>query len=185
MVRDATDGGDMDMIERIDELQRLIEDAKAVPLSSSAMVNRDEVLELIAGIKQGIPDDIRQARWMMRDREELVARARKEAHRILADAQEQRDRLLARTEIISAAEREGERIVDEATERARRIRGEAEDYADNKLAQFQVLLEKTIATVERGREQLAGGAAAGRPDPTVAVQEVTRLSADAPVSVVD
>ena len=180
----ATDGGEMDILERIDELQRLIEDAKAVPLSASAMVNRDEVLELIAAIKQEIPDDIRQARWVVRDREELLGRAQKEARRIVAEAQEQRDRLLARSEIIHAAEREGERIVDEATERARRIRSEAEDYADNKLAQFAVLLEKTLGTVARGREQLAGGAPS-KETSEPALQQDTRLPADAPVSVVD
>lgn len=146
----------MDLIERIDELQVLIEEAKSVPLSASAVINRDEFLELLAQLKQEVPDEIRQARWMSRDRDELLARARKEAERILAEAREQRDRLLSRTEIIHAAQREAERIVDEGKERAARMRLEAEDYIDQKLAAFEVLLNKTIATVERGREQLRG-----------------------------
>ena len=96
----------MDLIERIDELQVLIEEAKAVPLSSSAVVNRDELLELLAQLKTEIPGEIRQARWMARDRDELLGRARKEADRILVEAREQRDRLLSRTEIVHAAQRE-------------------------------------------------------------------------------
>jgi F0F1-type ATP synthase membrane subunit b/b' len=117
----------MDLIERIDELQVLIEEAKAVPLSSSAVINRDELLELLAQLKEEVPDEIRQARWMARDRDELLARARKEADRIAAEAREQRDRLLSRTEIVHAAQREAERINDEARDKADKKRAEAED----------------------------------------------------------
>lgn len=147
----------MDLIERIDELQVLIEEAKAVPLSSSAVINREELLELLAQLKEEVPDEVRQARWMSRDRDELLERARKEAERIIAEAAEQRDRLLSRTEIVHAAEREGERVIDIAKERAAKIRAEAEDYVDQKLAAFEILLNKTLATVARGREQLHAG----------------------------
>jgi cell division septum initiation protein DivIVA len=146
----------MDLIERIEELQVLVEEAKAVPLSSSAVINREEFLELLAQLKQEVPEEIRQARWMSRDRDELLGRARKEAERIIAEAREQRDRLLSRTEIVHAAEREAERITDDAKERSAKMRLEAEDYIDQKLAGFEILLNKTIATVERGRAQLQG-----------------------------
>jgi cell division septum initiation protein DivIVA len=146
----------MDLIERIDELQVLIEEAKSVPLSTSAVINRDEVLELLAQLKQEVPDEIREARWMARDRDELLARARAEADRIVAEAREQRDRLLSRTEIVHAAEREGARIIDAAKERGGKLRAEAEDYIDQKLAAFEILLNKTLQTVARGRGQLQG-----------------------------
>lgn len=146
----------MDLIERIDELQMLVEEAKAVPLSSSAVINRDEFLELLAQLKEAVPDEIRQARWMARDRDELLAKARKEGERVLAEAQEQRDRLLSRTEIVHAAQREADRLTDEAKERATKIQLEAEDYIDQKLAGFEILLNKTLGTVGKGREQLRG-----------------------------
>ena len=151
----------MDLIERIDELQVLIEEAKSVPLSSSAVISRDEFLELLAQLKEEVPDEVRQARWMTRDREELIARARKEAERIVSEAREQRDRLLSRTEIVQAAHREAERITDQARDRAARIRAEGEDYVDQKLAAFEILLNKTLTTVTRGREQLRGDTATG------------------------
>ena len=146
----------MDLIERIDEMQVLIEEAKSVPLSSSAVINRDELLEMLAQMKDEVPDEVRQARWMTRDRDELLSRARKEAERIVAEAREQRDRLLSRTEIVHAAEREAERIIDEAKERGIKLRVEAEDYIDQKLAAFEILLYKTLATFAKGREQLQG-----------------------------
>jgi hypothetical protein len=157
----------VDLIERIDELQMLVEEAKSVPLSSSAVINRDEFLELLAQLKEAVPEEIRQARWMARDRDELLARARKEAERLVSEAAEQRDRLLSRTEIVHAAQRDAERIIDEGKERAARLRIEAEDYIDQKLAAFEILLNKTLTTVNRGREQLRGepaSVAAGAPE---------------------
>jgi cell division septum initiation protein DivIVA len=151
----------MDLIERIDELQVLVEEAKSVPLSSSAVINREEFLELLAQLKEAVPDEIRQARWMARDRDELLARARKEAERIVVEAAEQRDRLLSRTEIVHAAQREAERIIDDGKERAARLRVEAEDYIDQKLAGFEILLNKTLGTIARGREQLRGESQTG------------------------
>ncbi|HVF53211.1 MAG TPA: ATPase [Actinomycetota bacterium] len=146
----------MDLIERIDEMQVLIEEAKSVPLSSSVVINREDFLDVLAQMKEEVPEEIRQARWMSRDRDELLERARKEAERIVLEAREQRDRLLSRTEIVHAAEREAERILDDAGQRATRLRLEAEDYIDQKLAAFEILLQKTITTVGRGREQLRG-----------------------------
>jgi cell division septum initiation protein DivIVA len=154
----------MDIVERLEELQVLVEEAKSVPFSSSAVIDRNQFLELIAQLKQAVPDEVRQARWMARDRDELLARARKEADRLLAEAREQRDRLLSRSEIVHAAQREAERLVDEGKAKAARTRLEAEDYIDQKLAGFEILLNKTLATVGRGREQLVAPAAPERGD---------------------
>lgn len=169
----------MDLIERIDELQVLVEEAKAVPLSSSAVINRDEFLELLAQLKETVPEEVRQARWMSRDRDELIARARKESERIITDAAEQRDRLLSRTEIVNAAHREAERLIDEARERCAQMRVEAEDYIDQKLAAFEILLNKTLTVVARGREQLQGDAQ------TVNVPQEGQASDGAPFDAVE
>ncbi len=170
----------MDLIERIDELQVLIEEAKAVPLSSSAVVNRDEVLELLAHLKEEVPEEVRQARWMSRDREELIARARKEAERIIDDAQQQRDRLLSRTEIVHAAQREAERIVDQAKEKAGKLQLEAEDYIDQKLAGFEILLHKTLTVVDKGRNQIRGESQTGAVTPEPAPAPVEEVPAEGP-----
>jgi len=165
----------MDLSERIDELQVLVEEAKSVPLSTSAVINRDECLELLAQLKQEVPDEIRQARWMSRDRDELLARARNEADRIVAEAREQRDRLLSRTEVVQAADKDAERILEKARERAAQLRLEAEDYIDQKLAAFEILLNKTLATVTRGREQLQGNS--NQPAPVAQLSEEQSRSA--------
>ena len=85
-----------------------------------------------------------------------VEDGRTEAQRIIDEAKRERSRLIARTEIAQEATREAERIVVEAEEEATRMRDDVDDYVDTKLANFEVVLGKTLAAVERGREKLRG-----------------------------
>ncbi|MFP5310739.1 MAG: hypothetical protein ACLGIR_14305 [Actinomycetes bacterium] len=141
---------------KLSQLEQLIAEAKAVPLSASIMLNRAEVDGLVSEIRGAVPDEMKQARWVVKERDDLLAQAEAEAGRIVTDAQAERERLIARTEVVQAANREADRIIEEAREHARQIRLEAEDYVDAKLANFEVVLQKTLGAVERGREKLRG-----------------------------
>lgn len=146
----------MDMMEEIEALIEEVNNAKNVPFSASAMIDRKAFLERLESLRSNAPEELKQSRWLMRDREEVLGRATKEAEQTLADARAERDRLVARTEIVHAANREADGIIQEAKNRARGIRMEAEDYVDAKLASFEVVLQKTLAAVTKGRESLRG-----------------------------
>jgi hypothetical protein len=153
----------MDISARIQQLEELIREAKSMPLSSSALVNREEVLELIEGLRQALPEEIKQARWVVKDREELLTKARRDAEGLVEKGRQEQSRLLAKEEVVGRAFDESERILAEAREQARQIRLEAEDYIDAKLAQFEIALAKTqedlartLVQVETGREKLRG-----------------------------
>lgn len=166
----------MDLAARIHELEQLVAQARGVPLSSSVMINRDEVLELIKGMQEALPEEIKQARWVVKDREELLAKARREAEEIVERGREEQARLVGEQEVVRESRREGERIVEEAREQARQMRMEAEDYVDAKLASFEITLNqarehlerigeqvgRTIEQVERGRQRLRGATMAGQ-----------------------
>jgi len=155
----TTSGGAVaDLESRLATLERMVRDAKAVPLSASIMLPRAEAESVVASLRAGLPEQVRQARWVVKERDDILAQARGEASRIVDEAQHERQRLIARTEVIQAANREADRLVEEARETARQIRLEAEDYVDAKLANFEVVLHKTLAAVERGREKLRGEA---------------------------
>ena len=62
----------MDLAARLEQLEELVREAKSMPLSSSVLVNREEILELIAEMKEALPEEIKRARWIVRDREELL-----------------------------------------------------------------------------------------------------------------
>jgi cell division septum initiation protein DivIVA len=146
----------MDLAGRLEQLQELIREAKSMPLSSSVLVNRDEVAEMISDMQEALPEEIKRARWIVRDREELLAKARAEGERIVEQAQEEQLRMARKEEIMGRATEEADRVVAEAEERARAMQAEAEDYVDAKLASFEVVLQKTLAAVVKGRESLQG-----------------------------
>ena len=160
----------MDLTARLSQLEEMVRDAKSMPLSSSALLNRDEVLDLIEDLKASLPDEIKQARWVVKDREELLAKARRDAEAMVEQAREEQLRLASHEAVMQRAKEEAERIVQQADEDERRLRLEAEDYVDAKLAQLegtlQKILEETIASndalsktidqVVAGREKLRG-----------------------------
>lgn len=150
----------VDVEAYIHQLERLVAEARPVPLSASVMVNREELDEAITGLRSRLPEEIRQSRWVIKERDEILAQARREADQVLEDARLERDRLVGETEVGRAARREADRLVEDAREQARRLRLEAEDYVDGKLASFEVVLQRTLGAVEKGRERLRGRTAA-------------------------
>lgn len=146
----------LDVDANLAQLELMVAEAKAVPLSSSIMLNRADIDTLIEDLRKSLPEELRQARWLLKEREDVLDRAHHEGEQMLQDARNERERLVAKTEVVRAANREGDRIIDEASERARQIRLEAEDYVDAKLANFEVVLQKTLGAVERGRQKLRG-----------------------------
>jgi vacuolar-type H+-ATPase subunit H len=134
----------------------IIDGTRTLPLSSSVKLdNKDEVLELLEDACRRLPEETRQARWLLKERDEYLAKMQREGDDIVQDARLQAERMVQRTEIVREAQQGARRIVEEARDEARRLRNEAEDYCDQKLAAFEVVLDRTIKTVAAGREKLS------------------------------
>lgn len=134
----------------------LVDTAKSMPLSASVIVPRDDVRGLLEACLENLPLEIRQANWMLRERAEFLAKMEREGDEILRAARERAERMVQRSELVREAQRTAQKSIDEAREEARRLRHEAEDYCDQKLASFEIVLEKTWRTVQGGREKLRG-----------------------------
>jgi len=144
--------GDTEAI--LSELREMVDTASTYPLSSSPRVNRDDVLGLIDEALNALPLELREARWVLNERDEGVDRGRKEADEIIAAAQRRAASLVSNKEIVRQAERRADQIVTEADDWARHRKHEADDYVDQKLAAFEIVLERTMTAVRRGRERL-------------------------------
>jgi hypothetical protein len=135
----------------------MIAGARALPLSSSVKLdNKDEILELLREAIERLPEELRQARWMIREREEFLAGTQRRADELVEAGRSEAQRLVQRTEILKEAQAQARRTLEEARQEAQRLRIEAEDYADQKLAQFEIVLERTLKTVASGRHKLSG-----------------------------
>ncbi len=138
-------------------LRRIIEiisNAKSMPLSTTVRIERDEVLELLEDASSRLPEELRQARWMLKERTEYLEKVKREGEEILDAARVRAERMVQRTEIVREAQSTAKHTVETARENSRRLRHEAEDYCDQKLASFEIILEKTLKTVQAGREKL-------------------------------
>lgn len=155
--RDARSGHDAPQAEAL--LRRaieLVEAARPVPLSSDSRINKDELLEILNEIVGRLPDELRAARWLLKEREEFLGKTRREGDEILELARARAARMVERTEVVRSAESRARQIVDEAETEARRLRHEVEDYCDRKLGSFEVVLQKTLKTVSNGRARMQG-----------------------------
>jgi len=128
----------MDVLVLIDKLDDLVHNAKPVPLTDQVRVDKEEIYDILDQMRATIPEEIKQA------------------ERILKEARDRQERLIAEEEITKQAERAAEDIIEDARGREREIRLGAEDYADEILNTLEVNLTKFIGAVQRGRDRLAG-----------------------------
>ena len=137
-----------------------VEAARPVPLSSDSRINKDELLEMLNEVLGRLPDELRAARWLLKEREEFLAKTRREGDEILELARVRAARMVERTEVVRESESRARQLIDEAEAEARRMRYEVEDYCDRKLGSFEIVLQRTLKSVAAGRAKLQG---VGRP----------------------
>ncbi len=146
----------MDVLVLIDKLDDQIHNSKRVPLTDEVRVDREEIYDVLDQMRATIPEEIKQARWIVKERQEMLAEAKREAERVVKEARERQTRLVSEQEVIKQAERQAEDIIEDARAREREIRLGAEDYADDILNTLEVNLQKFTAAVQRGRDRLQG-----------------------------
>ncbi len=146
----------MDVQKKLDEIVAAVGGARSMPMSASCVVNRAELLSMLEEVRQALPDSLAQAQELIGGREQMVEQARQEAERIIDSAHAERGSLISGTEVARSSQNEADRILAEARKEAEEIRAEADDYVDSKLANFEVVLTKTLGSVGRGREKLLG-----------------------------
>lgn len=144
----------MGYLEVLDKVEDLVRSAKGVPLSSSAIVPREELTALLGQLRSELPKETEQAKAVLSERDELLALARAEAQQLVDQAKTERARAVARADVVVAANMEAARAIAEAEAQSADLRRRCDDYMDAKLAKFEIFLAKTLKTVGKGRGQL-------------------------------
>lgn len=146
----------MDSIEKLISAITVVEEARGVPLSASCVVHRAELLELLDEARNSLPQDFAKAQNILASRDAMVEEGRQSAEQLVAMAREEVARMVEQTSIVQAARDESQRILEETRSMAEREHQEVENYIDSRLATLEVILNKTMDAVSRGRERLAG-----------------------------
>lgn len=146
----------MDSIEKLNTAIAMIEEARGVPLSASCVVHRGEMLEILQSAREFLPVDFLSAEAILQDRDRIIDEGRNSAEAMIATTREDVSRMIEQTSIVQAARDEAQRILDDARAIAEDERREVEAYIDARLATLEVILNKTLDAVARGRERLEG-----------------------------
>lgn len=146
----------MDVHVKLAEIRQVVEGARSMPMSASAVVNRAELLGLLDELQGTIASELTDAERVVADRDSVLEAGRQQAHQILADARNEREHVISDTEVFRVAKREADEVLAHARAESEELRKETDEYVDAKLANFEITLERTMEAVKRGRERLAG-----------------------------
>ncbi len=138
------------------EAIEILETARPAPLSTAVKIEAEPLLDLLYDARERLPDELRAARWLLRDREEHLESQRLEGEEIISAARSKAQRMVERTEVARAAEQSAQRIIAEAKAEARLMRRETEDFCDARLASLEGILDRTRTVVATGRARMQG-----------------------------
>ncbi len=140
--------------ELVDELILAVEGARTVPLSANVMLDRERLLDMLYQLRDGLPEELRMARWMVRERESFVARTNEKAREMIQRARSRSEELVSESYIVKEAVDEANAMIRHAESEATRIRLEAEDYSDRAFEETEGVLEDLLSQVRRARGEL-------------------------------
>ena len=134
----------------------LIERARPMPMSASSIINKIEVLELLNAALAGLPEEFREARWLLKEREDFLARVQAEGDLLITRARDTAQRMVQRTELVTTAQEHARKLVADAEQEAKTLRLETEDWCDQQLGRLEVALDRISRTVAQGRVRMQG-----------------------------
>jgi len=146
----------MDVLNLVDEMEDIVEEASTVPLSKKVMVNSEEILDIIKEIRIRLPDEIKQAVLIKEEKQRILAEAQKDADNMLNEAEYKLEELIEKEGITKIAKERGEEIIEKAQNDAKEIRLGAMEYADSLLEEAQDQLKATIDLLIENRNELRG-----------------------------
>ena len=145
-----------DLTSILDALEQAVEQARSMPMSSSVLVSRAEVLDLIGQLRATLPTELADADELLATAAEVQARAYAEAEQVIAAARRRADELVSAEQVVADAGARAAEIVAEAERIADQLRRQADDYCDRRLADFEIDLGRLLSQVQAGRAKLAG-----------------------------
>lgn len=146
----------MELLNVLNDLEELVEEATKIPMTNKVIIDTDELLDYVDRIRSVLPEEIKQAKWIVHEHQKIMEDAEAEAKRIVESGHEQVSKIAEETEVVKQAQAHAEDIINQAKQVGNEIRNGANEYADGMLESLQKTLEKTLGEVARGRDELKG-----------------------------
>ncbi len=161
----AQQDGTADILYLVDRLEELVGIGKRVPFSARVMVEEEEFLALVDQLRVAVPNEIKQAQRVIKERERIVGEAQEEGARIIKVARDRADALVSQSGILAEARQRSEEILRQAEEERQREYGEidvfiierlriAEDAVRRGMAVMEDAVERTLEEIDEARENV-------------------------------
>jgi len=143
-----------DFYELIDRLEISVDQARSFPFTDNCIVDREELLILISMIRENLPNEIKQAKWLLDQNRQLIAEARKEAESIMREAESRMTTMIDEHEITQKAKLQAGQTIENANVSAAQIRKKSMDYAKKKLSDLEEQLTEMLVTIQKHKKEL-------------------------------
>ena len=145
--------GTAEILYVLDQLEDMVGESKRVPFSNKVMVEEEFFLDLVEQLRIAIPNEVRQAQRVVRDRERIIAEAQLEASRIVEAARSRAEYLISEHGILNEARQRAEQLLEQAEERRVRQLGEIDVYAMEQFNHVSQAVQDGLDIVERALHQ--------------------------------
>ncbi len=152
--RQSTKKHEQDTAALLDHLEHSVVSAKSMPFSNNCLVDREEMLVLIGMLRDSLPAELKQAKWLLEQNRQLIAEARKEAESMIREAETRMTGMIDEHEITQQARQQAQQTVEAANHSAKMIRSGAMEYARKRLLELEKQLTEMLSTVQENKKEL-------------------------------
>jgi len=146
----------MDILNLLEKIEDIIEEASKLPLSNKVMIDKEEVLEVINEIRLKMPDEINRASWVAKERQRILNEAQSEADELIEKVKEQQKYLVEESEITREAQEYAKQLIEDAERKANDMKIGAYTYSDEILSSLEGKIKEVIGIIEQNRDSLKG-----------------------------
>ena len=145
----------MKMEDLVNELQEMVNDAKGMPFASDKVVlSRDTILDILDEIEDAVPTEVRQAKNIVNDRNQILSQAKKEAEEIIKQAEERRKAMIDQHEITKQAHAQAVEILTDAKAKAAGVKKAANQYVDDRMKKVEDSLSSQYNEIKKTRQNI-------------------------------
>lgn len=144
----------MEIINLLEKLEDIVEEATKMPLTNKVMINKEEMLEIITDMRIKLPDEIKQASWIKEERQRILSETQSEASNIISDAINRQESLIDDHELTKLAVQSAKEIEEKARRNAFEMKSETMEYCSKLLGKTQEGLESMLKTIIENKEEL-------------------------------
>jgi len=142
------------IIDELEDLKELVEKAKKLPFSKYITIDKEELLGIILRIEAMLPEEVKTASSISKQKEMILKDAYEEKNRIIKEAESEFKKMVEESKIVEEARKERKRIIEEAEEEAKKIKEEALVFAKDLFAKIESVLNKAQNTLQEGKEAI-------------------------------